>query len=96
MASIRKVKGVKTRNGKPIWVDELNYGEEYSEKTESYDYGDGYLVTPTNNPETGDRYDIDMLMDPDSISRTPLAGTPLAWTPSARIPLAGHHQPGHH
>ncbi len=63
MASISKVKGVKTRNGKPIWVDELNYGEEYSEKTESYDYGDGYLVTPTINPETGDRYDIDMLMD---------------------------------
>jgi len=63
VASISKVKGVKTRNGKPIWVDELNYGEEYSEKTESYDYGDGYLVTPTINPETGDRYDIDMLMD---------------------------------
>lgn len=63
MASISKVKGVKTRNGKPIWVDELNYGEEYSEKTASYDYGDGYLVTPTINPETGDRYDIDMLMD---------------------------------
>ena len=63
MASISKVKGVKTRNGKPIWVDELNYGEEYSEKTESYDYGDGYLVTPTINPETGDRYDIDTLMD---------------------------------
>lgn len=63
MASISKVKGVKTRNGKPIWVDELNYGEQYSEKTESYDYGDGYLVTPTINPETGDRYDIDMLMD---------------------------------
>lgn len=63
MASISKVKGVKTRNGKPIWVDELNYGEEYSEKTESYDYGDGYLVTPTINPETGDRYDIDMLME---------------------------------
>jgi len=63
VASISKVKGVKTRNGKPIWVDELNYGEEYSEKTASYDYGDGYLVTPTINPETGDRYDIDMLMD---------------------------------
>lgn len=63
MANISKVKGVKTRNGKPIWVDELNYGEQYSEKTESYDYGDGYLVTPTINPETGDRYDIDMLMD---------------------------------
>jgi len=63
VASISKVKGVKTRNGKPIWVDELNYGEEYSEKTESYDYGDGYLVTPTINPETGDRYDIDTLMD---------------------------------
>lgn len=62
MASIRKVEGVKTRNGKPIWVDELNYGEEYSEKTETYDYGDGYLVTPTVNPETGDRYDIDELM----------------------------------
>ena len=62
MASIRKVEGVKTRNGKPIWVDELNYGEEYSEKTETYDYGDGYLVTPTINPETGDRYDIDELM----------------------------------
>lgn len=63
MASISKVKGVKTRNGKPVWVDELNYGEEYSEKTESYDYGDGYLVTPTINPETGDRYDMPSLMD---------------------------------
>lgn len=62
MGSIRKVEGVKTRNGKPVWVDELNYGEEYSEKTETYDYGDGYLVTPTINPETGDRYDIDELM----------------------------------
>ena len=63
MASIRKVEGVKTRNGKPIWVDELNYGDEYSEKTESFTYGDGYLVSPTINPETGDRYDIPSLMD---------------------------------
>ena len=63
MASIRKVEGVKTRNGKPIWVDGLNYGDEYSEKTESFTYGDGYLVSPTINPETGDRYDIPSLMD---------------------------------
>jgi hypothetical protein len=63
VASISKVKGVETRNGKPVWVDELNYGEEYSEKTASYDYGDGYLVTPTINPETGDRYDMPSLMD---------------------------------
>jgi len=63
VASIRKVEGVKTRNGKPIWVDGLNYGDEYSEKTESFTYGDGYLVSPTINPETGDRYDIPSLMD---------------------------------
>jgi len=63
VASIRKLEGVKTRNGKPIWVDELNYGDEYSEKTESFTYGDGYLVSPTINPETGDRYDIPSLMD---------------------------------
>lgn len=63
MGGIRKVEGVKTRNGKPVWVDELNYGDEYSEKTQSFTYGDGYIVTPTINPETGDRYDIPSLMD---------------------------------
>lgn len=54
--------GKTTVRGKPVYLDE-NTGEEYSEKLSSFDYGDGYLVTPTINPETGDPYDLVSLMD---------------------------------
>ena len=56
------ITGVKTRNGKPIWKSEENY-EPYSEKTGTFEYGDGYIVTPTINPETGGPYKIDDLLE---------------------------------
>jgi hypothetical protein len=57
-----KVAGVKTRNGKPLWKSEDDY-EPYSEKTGTFEYGDGYIVTPTIDPETGGPYKIDDLLD---------------------------------
>jgi hypothetical protein len=57
-----KVAGVKTRNGKPLWKSENDY-EPYSEKTATFEYGDGYLVTPTIDPETGGPYKIDDLLE---------------------------------
>ena len=63
MADMRtKVAGVKTRNGKPLWKSENDY-EPYSEKTATFEYGDGYLVTPTIDPETGGPYKIDDLLE---------------------------------
>lgn len=57
-----KVAGVKTRNGKPLWKSEDDY-EPYSEKTGTFEYGDGYIVTPTIDPETGGPYKIDDLLE---------------------------------
>ncbi|UAW59066.1 hypothetical protein CRP235_gp41 [Roseobacter phage CRP-235] len=57
-----KVAGVKTRNGKPLWKSEEDY-EPYSEKTGTFEYGDGYIVTPTIDPETGGPYKIDDLLE---------------------------------
>lgn len=57
-----KVAGVKTRNGKPLWKSEEDY-EPYSEKTQTFEYGDGYIVTPTVDPETGGPYKLDDLLD---------------------------------
>lgn len=63
MADMRtKVAGVKTRNGKPLWKSENDY-EPYSEKTATFEYGDGYIVTPTIDPETGGPYKIDDLLE---------------------------------
>ena len=63
MAGMRtKVAGVKTRNGKPLWKSEDDY-EPYSEKTATFEYGDGYIVTPTIDPETGGTYKLDDLLD---------------------------------
>ena len=63
MAGMRtKVAGVKTRNGKPLWKSEDDY-EPYSEKTGTFEYGDGYIVTPTIDPETGGPYKIDDLLE---------------------------------
>ena len=63
MAGMRtKVAGVKTRNGKPLWKSEDDY-EPYSEKTGTFEYGDGYIVTPTIDPETGGPYKLDDLLD---------------------------------
>ena len=57
-----KQKGLKTRNGKPVWKNEEN-DEPYSEKSMSFEYGDGHLVTPTIDPNTGDRYNLDKLFE---------------------------------
>lgn len=57
----QKVAGVKTRNGKPLWKSEDDY-EPYSEKTQTFEYGDGYIVTPTIDPETGGPYKLDDLL----------------------------------
>ena len=63
MADMRtKVAGVKTRNGKPLWKSEDDY-EPYSEKTATFEYGDGYIVTPTIDPETGGPYKLDDLLE---------------------------------
>lgn len=63
MADMRtKVAGVKTRNGKPLWKSEEDY-EPYSEKTATFEYGDGYIVTPTIDPETGGPYKLDDLLE---------------------------------
>tara|TARA_R110001592_G_scaffold6859_5_gene37873 strand:+ start:839 stop:1978 length:1140 start_codon:yes stop_codon:yes gene_type:complete len=56
----QQVKGLQTRNGKPVWKNDQDI-ENYSEKTATYDYGTGYIVTPTINPETGKLYKIDDL-----------------------------------
>ena len=58
----RKVKGAKTRNGKPVWINDEN-DEPYSEKSMSFEYGDGQLVTPTIDPTTGERYNLDKLFE---------------------------------
>ena len=58
----RKVKGAKTRNGKPVWISDEN-DEPYSEKSMSFEYGDGQLVTPTIDPTTGERYNLDKLFE---------------------------------
>lgn len=58
----KKLKGVTTRNGKPIWTNSDNK-EPYSEKTSSFEYGDGILVTPTIDPNTGLGYDLAKLFD---------------------------------
>lgn len=58
----RKVKGAKTRNGKPVWINDEN-DEPYSEKSMSFEYGDGQLVTPTIDPTTGERYNLDELFE---------------------------------
>jgi len=58
----KKVKGVTTRNGKPVWTNDENR-EEYSEKTATFEYGAGYLVTPTVDPETGGNYKLNDLFD---------------------------------
>ena len=58
----RKVKGLKTRNGKPVWNSDENT-ENYSEKTSSFEYGDGILVTPTIDPNTGEYYNLDKLFE---------------------------------
>ena len=50
-----------TVRGKPVWEDPET-GERYSEKTYSFDYGDGIIVLPTIDPETGQEYDIEELM----------------------------------
>ena len=62
MAGPKKVDGVITRNGKPLWKNDENR-EPYSEKTASYEYGTGYIVTPTIDPETGGNYKLDDLFD---------------------------------
>jgi hypothetical protein len=58
----KKVKGAKTRNGKPVWINDEN-DEPYSEKSMSFEYGDGQLVTPTIDPATGERYNLDKLFE---------------------------------
>ena len=62
MAGPKKVDGVITRNGKPLWKNDENR-EPYSEKTASYEYGTGYIVTPTIDPETGGNYKLDDLFE---------------------------------
>ena len=56
----RKVKGAKTRNGKPVWINDED-DEPYSEKSMSFEYADGQIVSPTIDPNTGDFYDLDEL-----------------------------------
>ena len=56
----QKVQGITTRNGKPVWVNDADV-EQYSEKTSTFEYGPGYLVTPTIDPETGGNYKLDDL-----------------------------------
>lgn len=56
----KKVAGVTTRNGKPVWTNAENK-EPYSEKTASFKYGDAILVTPTIDPTNGKPYDLNQL-----------------------------------
>ena len=56
----KKVAGVTTRNGKPVWTNAENK-EPYSEKTSSFKYGDAILVTPTIDPTNGKPYDLNQL-----------------------------------
>jgi hypothetical protein len=58
----KKLEGITTRNGKPVWTNDEDR-EEYSEKTATFEYGAGYLVTPTIDPETGGNYKLDDLFD---------------------------------
>jgi len=48
--------------GKPVFTDDET-GESYSEVTETIPLGDGFMVMPTINPETGDPYDREYLTD---------------------------------
>jgi hypothetical protein len=58
----QRVQGVLTRDGKPVWTNDDDV-EHYSEKTASFEYGDGFIVTPTINPEDGEYYNLDDLFD---------------------------------
>jgi hypothetical protein len=58
----KKVAGVTTRNGKPVWTNAENK-EPYSEKSSSFNYGDAILVTPTIDPANGKPYDLNQLFD---------------------------------
>jgi hypothetical protein len=58
----KKVDGVTTRNGKPMWTNAENK-EPYSEKTRTFEYGDAILVTPTIDPTNGKPYDLNQLFD---------------------------------
>ena len=60
--SAKKVAGVTTRNGKPVWTNDENT-EPYSEKSATFEYGDGVLVSPTINPTTGEYYKLDDLFE---------------------------------
>ena len=48
--------------GKPVFTDDET-GESYSEVTETIPLGEGFMVMPTINPETGDPYDREYLTD---------------------------------
>lgn len=48
--------------GKPVFTDDET-GESYSEVTETIPLGEGFMVIPTINPETGDPYDREYLTD---------------------------------
>ena len=48
--------------GKPVFTDDET-GESYSEVTETIPLGEGFMVIPTINPETGDPYDQEYLTD---------------------------------
>jgi len=48
--------------GKPVFTDDET-GESYSEVTETIPLGEGFMVIPTINPETGDSYDREYLTD---------------------------------
>jgi hypothetical protein len=61
-ANPKKVKGAKTRNGKPVWINEGD-DEPYSEKSMSFEYADGQIVSPTIDPNTGEFYDLDKLFE---------------------------------
>lgn len=58
----QRVQGVLTRDGKPVWTNNDDV-EHYSEKTASFEYGDGFIVTPTINPNNGEYYNLDDLFD---------------------------------
>lgn len=47
--------------GKPVFTDEN--GDKYSEVTETVPMGDGFMVMPTIDPETGSEYDRDYILD---------------------------------
>ena len=54
---------IMTSNGKPVWKDNANWqGEMYSERTETIEMGDGWVVIPTVDSNTGDYYPRDKLL----------------------------------